>query len=78
MKPSVRHISFNLGRKPMTADSPIVEEVRRRRMEISARFDHDLEKYLTHLRHIEHQCQERVVSQVTVIRPASAVEPVNR
>jgi hypothetical protein len=37
----------------MKADSPIVEEVRRRRMEISARFDHDLEKYMAHLRDIE-------------------------
>lgn len=61
----------------MKADSPIVEEVRRRRMEISARFDHDLEKYLAHLRAIEQQCPERVVNQVTVIRPADAGKPVN-
>jgi len=58
----------------MKSDSPIVEEVRRRRMEISARFDHDLEKYLAHLRDIERDCQDRVVSQVTVIRPPSAAE----
>jgi hypothetical protein len=58
----------------MKADSPIVEEVRRRRMEISARFDHDLEKYLTHLRDIEKQNRGRVVSQVTVIRPASPTQ----
>jgi hypothetical protein len=61
----------------MKADSPIVEEVRRRRMEISARFDHDLEKYLTHLREIERQYQERVVNQVTVIRSPSAAQPRN-
>jgi hypothetical protein len=60
----------------MKDDSPIVEEVRRRRMEISVRFDHDLEKYLAHLHEIERRCEDRVVSQVTVIRPASAAEPV--
>jgi hypothetical protein len=60
----------------MKADSPIVEEVRRRRMEISARFDHDLEKYAAHLKEIERQCQDRVVSQVRVIRVPSAVEPI--
>jgi hypothetical protein len=61
----------------MKDDSPIVEEVRRRRMEISARFDHDLQQYLTHLRQIERRCADRVVSQVTVIRPSSAAEPVD-
>jgi hypothetical protein len=61
----------------MKADSPIVEEVRRRRLEISARFDHDLEKYLVHLREIERQCGDRVVSQVTIVRPASAGEAIN-
>ena len=60
----------------MSSESPIVDEVRRRRMEISARFDHDLEKYLAHLRDIERGCQERVVSQVTVIRPPSMGELV--
>jgi hypothetical protein len=60
----------------MKAESPIVEEVRRRRMEISARFDHNLEKYVAHLKEIERQCQDRVVNQVTVIRAASAGEPV--
>jgi len=60
----------------MKDDSPIVEEVRRRRMEISARFDHDLERYLTRLREIEHRFADRVVSQFTVIRPASPAESV--
>ncbi len=54
----------------------MVEEVRRRRLEISARFDHDLAQYLTHLREIERRIADRVVGQVTVIRPASAAEPV--
>ncbi len=61
----------------MKTDSPIVEEVRRRRMEISTRFDHDLEKYLAHLREIERQNPERVVSQFTIIRQASAGAPIN-
>ena len=59
----------------MKDDSPIVEEVRRR-MAISARFDHDLEQYLTHLHEIERRLADRVVSQVTVVRPASAAQPV--
>jgi hypothetical protein len=57
----------------MKADSQIVEEVRRRRMEISTRFDHDLEKYLVHLRDIEQEHRDRVVSQVTVIRPTREI-----
>ncbi len=61
----------------MNADSPIVAEVRKRALEISAAFDHDLEKYATHLKEIERQCQNRVVNQVTVSRPPSAVEPVD-
>lgn len=52
----------------MTADSPIVEEVRRRAMELSARFDHDLTKYAAHLRELQAKHQARVVNQVTVIR----------
>jgi len=62
----------------MRVDSPIVEEVRKRRMEISARFDHDLEKYLAHLREIEQECRERVVSQVTIIRPLGTATVTQR
>ena len=54
----------------------MVGEVVRRRLYISARFDHDLEEYLTHLREIERRFEDCEVSQVTVIRPASAAEPV--
>lgn len=60
----------------MSADSPIVAEVRQRAMEISARFDHDLEKYAVHLKEIERQYQDRVVSQITVVRPPNATQPV--
>ena len=59
----------------MTSDSPIVEEVRRRRMEISARFDHDLERYIAHLKEVERRYQDRVVNQFTVIRHPSPPEP---
>jgi hypothetical protein len=38
-------------------------------MEIGARFDQDLEKYLAHLREIERECQDHLVSQVTVVWP---------
>ncbi|HEV3448383.1 MAG TPA: hypothetical protein VG099_27350 [Gemmataceae bacterium] len=55
----------------MKADSPIVEEVRGRRMQISSRFDHDLEKYVAHLRDIERQHAGRVVSQINIIRGLS-------
>ncbi len=53
----------------MTTDSSLVEEVRRRAMEISARFDHDVRKYGEHLRRRqrEPQYRDRVVSQITVI-----------
>ena len=51
----------------MTSDSPIVEEVRQRRHEISARFGHDLGAYARHLKEIEDQYRARVVSQITVV-----------
>jgi len=52
----------------MSADSVIVEEVRRRAMAISAKYDHDLQKYAEHLRQIEAENASRVVSQRTVVR----------
>jgi hypothetical protein len=51
----------------MSADSPIVEEVRKRRHEISERFGHDLQAYARHLKEIEDKYRSRVVSQVTVV-----------
>ncbi len=54
----------------VSADSPIVVEVRRRRMEISAEFGHDLAKYVAHLQEVQRQYQDRVVNQVTVVRAA--------
>ena len=51
----------------MSSDSPIVEEVRRRRMEMSAEFDHDLKKFCAHLRQLQDKHKDRLVSQVTVV-----------
>jgi hypothetical protein len=61
----------------MTADSPIVEEVRQRAQALSARFNHDLNQYATHLRQIESSQRGRVVNQVTVVKstPDSAASP---
>jgi hypothetical protein len=53
-------------------DSSIVEEVRRRRHELSERYGHDLRAYVRHLKEIEDQYRERVVSQVTVVAPRQA------
>lgn len=52
----------------MKADSPIVEEVRERCRQLSARFNDDLEAYARHLREIEEKHQSRVVDQVTVVK----------
>jgi hypothetical protein len=49
-------------------DSPIVEEVRRRSRELSARFKDDLRAYAEHLREVEARHRERVVSQFTVVK----------
>ncbi len=52
----------------MKADSPLVEEVRERCRELSARFNDDLRAYARHLREIEAEHQSRVVDQVTVVK----------
>jgi hypothetical protein len=57
----------------MSSDSPIVEEVRKRRHEISERYGHDLQAYARHLKEIEDKYRSRVVSQVTVV-PASPMQ----
>lgn len=53
----------------MNTDSPIVDEVRRRRHEISERFAHDLRAYTRHLREVQEQSRDRhpIVNQVTVV-----------
>lgn len=52
----------------MSVDGPVVDEVRKRAMEISARYDHDLEKYFRHLLEYQKQFQGRLVDQLTVVR----------
>jgi hypothetical protein len=58
------------------SDGPIVDEVRRRRSEISARFGDDLDRYVDHLLELQEQYRDRLVSQITVV-PAEP-KPENR
>lgn len=60
-----RYSSYNQG---MNTDSPIVEEVRKRRCELSERFGHDLCAYYEHLQQVQAKYQSRIVDQVTVVR----------
>jgi hypothetical protein len=54
-----------------TQDSPIVEEVRGRAMQVSQRYGHDLHRYCDHLREKQAESRQRLVSQVTVVaRPS--------
>jgi DNA-directed RNA polymerase subunit F len=59
----------------MTADSTIVEEVRRRRSALSAQFEHDVYKYAEHLRQIQAENASRVVSQLTVVPSTTTAGP---
>ncbi len=52
----------------MGSVSPIVKEIRQRAVELSAGYGHDLRKYAEHLRVLEKKYEERVVSQITVIK----------
>ena len=58
----------------MSIDGPVVDEVRRRAMEISARYNHDLELYFSHLLEYQKQYREKLVDQVTVVRSDEADE----
>lgn len=58
----------------MSSDGPIVDEVRQRRTEISARYGDDLDRYGQHLRELQGQYRDRLVSQVTVV-PARPPTP---
>jgi hypothetical protein len=48
-------------------DSPIVDEVRERRSEISRRFGDDLNEYGKHLMEMQEKYRARLVSQVAVV-----------
>lgn len=52
----------------MSADGPIVAEVRERRRQISEQHDHDLDKYFNHLSEIQERYRDRLVDQITVVR----------
>lgn len=52
----------------MCAESPIVDEVRSRRSEISKQFDDDVEAYARHLMEYQRRYADRLVDQVTVVR----------
>lgn len=52
----------------MTNESPIVQEVRSRAMQISQRFDHDLHKYCEYLREQEKKHPDRIVDQIAIVR----------
>jgi DNA-binding NarL/FixJ family response regulator len=62
----------------MSADSSIVEEVRRRRCEISERYSNDLRAYCEHLRAVEAQYSSRLVDQVAVVRSSRDVPLTQR
>lgn len=51
----------------MTGDGPIVDEVRRCRTEISARFGDDLRRYGEYVRKQQQIYGDRLVSQITVV-----------
>jgi hypothetical protein len=53
------------------SDSPIVDEVRLRREEISRRFGDDVDRYGAHILDLQLSYKDRLVSQLTVV-PARA------
>jgi hypothetical protein len=55
----------------MESDSPIVEEVRRRRVKISARFGDDLDRYGQHIQALQESYRHRLVNQVSVVQKTS-------
>lgn len=60
------------------SDSVIVDEVRRRRKELSLRFNDDLRAYREHLREIEIAEAARMVEQITVVRADKAAHDADR
>ena len=54
----------------MNTESEIVDDVRRRAIEISERYGHDLTSYARHLKEIEGQHPDRMVGQIRVVREA--------
>jgi hypothetical protein len=54
------------------SDGPIVDEVRRRREEISRRFGDDLDRYGEHLQKLQEQYRDRLVNQITIVRASES------
>ena len=52
----------------MNSDGPIVDDVRRRRGQISTRFGDDLDRYFEHIRELQEQHRDRLVNQIAVVR----------
>jgi hypothetical protein len=54
----------------MSSESPIVDEIRRRALEISTRFEDDIHKYCEFLKQEQRAHSDKVVDQITVVRAA--------
>ena len=52
----------------MSSDSPIVDEVRERRRQISKQFKDDLDEYCEHVRQFQKQYGDRLVDRLAVVR----------
>ena len=52
----------------MSADSPIVDEVRERRRQISKQFKDDLDEYCEHVRQLQKRYGDRLVDRLAVVR----------
>ena len=57
----------------MNTESAIVDDVRRRAIEISERYGHDPKAYAAHLREIESQHPARTVGQIRIVRETATV-----
>ncbi len=56
----------------MSSDSPIVEQVRRVREQISEECGHDIHQYFQRLQRLEAQYAKRLVSQLTGIQSSDS------
>jgi len=59
----------------MSADSPIVDEVRERRRQISKQFNDDLDEYCEHVRQLQKQYGDRLVDHLAVVRTMPGKPP---
>ena len=59
----------------MSSDSPIVDEVRERRRQISKQFKDDLDEYCEHVRQLQKRYGDRLVAHLAVIRTMPGKPP---